>query len=42
MLEIRNCDIILNDILIIPSVVSESHGVFELRVTSYSSICFDA
>ena len=41
ILEISNCDIILTDISLITSVASERHDVFELRVISSSSICFD-
>ena len=39
---IINCDESLNDISLINSVASERHGVFELRVTSYSSICYNS
>ena len=40
-LVIRNCDRSLTDISLITSVSSEIHGVFELRATIYSSVCFD-
>ena len=42
ILEIRNCDGSLTDISLITSAASDRNGVSEVRVTSYSSICFDS
>ena len=41
ILKIRHCDVSLTDISFITSVAYYRHGVSELRVTNYSSICFD-
>ena len=42
ILVISNCDGILKGIYLITSVDSDRCGVFELRVTNYSSISFDS
>ena len=42
ILEILNCDGILTDISLITSVYSDRHGSFEMRVTSFSPICFNS
>ena len=41
ILKIRHCDVSLTDISFITSVTSERHSVFDVRVTSSSSIYYN-